>query len=377
MTLDTTSPQRIARLTPLTDVLARVDALVKRVEPREVATAAAVGRVLAGDVTTAAAPRVALALRDGWAVSADLTTDASSYAPVPLPAAARIDVGQPMPSGADAVALLDAVTHRHGQVEIIAPVGPGEGVLPAGADADRGVPLVRSGRRLSRVQASVLAACGIARVRVGEPSVRIVRGRLAGDAIVDAVLELVAGEVVAAGGRVVRDRPASAGPAHLEDVLDDETADVIVTIGGTGCGRNDACVAALARLGRVEVHGIALAPGETAAFGFVGPRPVLMLPGRLDAALAVWLVLGGRMMARLTAAGEEEPVSKVRLARKVASALGLAEVVPVRIRAGAAEPIASGYVPWSALAQADGWILVPAESEGYPPGTEVVIRAWS
>jgi len=29
----------------------------------------------------------ALALRDGWAVRSDLTTDASSYAPVPLPAA--------------------------------------------------------------------------------------------------------------------------------------------------------------------------------------------------------------------------------------------------------------------------------------------------
>ena len=34
----------------------------------------------------------------------------------------------------------------------------------------------------------------------------------------------------------------------------------------------------------------------------------------------------------------------------------------------------SGYVPLSALAEADGWILVPADSEGYPPGAEVVIR---
>jgi molybdopterin biosynthesis enzyme len=64
------------------------------------------------------------------------------------------------------------------------------------------------------------------------------------------------------------------------------------------------------------------------------------------------------------------------LARKVASTLGLAELVPVRIRDGAVEPIGSGYVPLSALAEADGWILVPADSEGYPPGAEVVIRTW-
>jgi molybdopterin biosynthesis enzyme len=107
-----------------------------------------------------------------------------------------------------------------------------------------------------------------------------------------------------------------------------------------------------------------------------GPRPILLLPGRLDAALAAWLVIGRQLMARLCDASEEEPATKARLARKVASMLGLAEVVPVRLRDGAAEPIASGYVPLTALAQADGWILVPADSEGYPPGAEVMIRAW-
>ena len=131
---------------------------------------------------------------------------------------------------------------------------------------------------------------------------------------------------------------------------------------------------ALAQAGRVEAHGIALAPGETAAFGFVGSRPVLLVPGRLDAALAVWLVLGRRLLARLTGSNDEEATSKMSLARKVASTLGLAELVPVRIRGGAVEPIGSGYVPLSGLAEADGWILVPADSEGYPPGAEVVIR---
>src|SRR5712691_11218566 len=85
----TESPQRIARLTPLADVLARVDALVKPVAPREVDTAAAADRVLAGDVNAVLNPRMPLALRDGWAVSAELTTDASSYAPAPLAAATR------------------------------------------------------------------------------------------------------------------------------------------------------------------------------------------------------------------------------------------------------------------------------------------------
>jgi molybdopterin molybdotransferase len=52
----------------------------------------------------------------------------------------------------------------------------------------------------------------------------------------------------------------------------------------------------------------------------------------------------------------------------------MAEVVPVRCRDGKAEPIASGYLPAQAIAQADGWILVPADSEGYPAGAHVMVR---
>jgi molybdopterin molybdotransferase len=372
--MDNDQPQRITRLTPLADVLARVDALARPVKPRELETAAAVGKVLAGDVMVALHPRVPLALRDGWAVSSDLTTDASSYAPVPLTAAGRVDVGQPMPAGADAVAPLDVVVRRHGQVEIIAPVAAGDGVLPAGADANSQAVFAREGRRLTRIQAAALTAAGVERVHVCEPRLRLVRARSATDAVSDAVMDLIAGEIAAAGGWVLRDDDA--GESLLEDALADATADAIIAIGGTGGGRNDACVLAVAKAGGVEAHGIAIAPGETAAFGAVGPRPVLLLPGRLDAALAVWLTLGRRLMARLTGSSEEEPAIKARLARKVSSTLGLTELVPVRLSNGAAEPIASGYVPLSALAQADGFILVPPDSEGYPPGSEVVIRPW-
>ena len=374
MTSDPESLQRIARLTPLGEVLARVDALVEPVPPGQVESATAVGRVVAGDAPVALHPRVPLALRDGWAVSSDLTTDASSYAPALLPAAARIDVGQPMPVGADAVAPLDVVVRRHGQIEIIAPVGAGEGVLPMGADADRQRSLVRERRRLTPIQAAVLAAAGVEHLHVREPRVRLVRSRPARDAVIDAAMDLIAREITAAGGCVLGEDDGGTGGTRLEHALRDETADAVIAIGGTGSGHNDTSVVALAQAGRVEAHGIALAPGETAAFGFVGSRPVLLLPGRLDAALAVWLVIGRRLLARLTGSNDEEATSKMSLARKVASTLGLAELVPVRIRAGEVEPIASGYLPLSALAEADGWILVPADSEGYPPGAEVVIK---
>jgi molybdopterin biosynthesis enzyme len=157
-----------------------------------------------------------------------------------------------------------------------------------------------------------------------------------------------------------------------------ESADAIVAIGGTGSGRNDNAVQILTREGRLAVHGVALTPGETAAIGFVGATPVLLLPGRLDAALAVWLVVGRRILDRLAAAKsiDSEMAEALPLARKVTSTVGLAEVVPVRRNAAQAEPLASKYLPLSSLARSDGWILVPAESEGYPAGSSVQVRSW-
>ena len=54
----------------------------------------------------------------------------------------------------------------------------------------------------------------------------------------------------------------------------------------------------------------------------------------------------------------------------------MTEVVPLHCDGEKAEPIASGYWPLRAIAQANGWILVPPESEGYPAGAEVVVRPW-
>jgi molybdopterin biosynthesis enzyme len=37
-------------------------------------------------------------------------------------------------------------------------------------------------------------------------------------------------------------------------------------------------------------------------------------------------------------------------------------------------PLASGYLPLQALARADGYVLVPAGSEGFAAGTRVQMR---
>ena len=369
-------PQRIARLTPLADVLASFDIGVGPVEPREATVAAALGRTLAADAAVASnRPGAALSLRDGFALRADLTTDAGAYAPAPLsPTPARIDVGELLPAEADAVAAFDTVAMQGGRAQALSPVAPGEGVLPPGADAAPGVPLRLTGARLRRVDAAVLLALGIERVPIREPRLRVVRA--ASGEIVAAAAALIAGAVEAEGGIAIAMQSQTGAPLPLEAALHHEGADAVIAIGGTGSGRSDSSVRTLQRLGRVAFHGIGITPGETTAFGYVGARPVLLLPGRLDAALAGWLTVGRRMLARLAFRMIEEQPFSAELSRKVASPLGLAEVVPVRRRGFRIEPLASHYLPLQALARSDGWILIPADSEGYQAGTSVPVRPW-
>jgi molybdopterin biosynthesis enzyme len=362
-------PQQITQLTPFVEVTARINALVKPVAPRRVAIAAAVGRVLVEDVVAAAAvPALALVMRDGFAVAAEALSDASSYAAVQLVPPQRVDAGEALPAGTDAVAPLDTVVERDGRFAAIAPVAPGDGVLTAGGDVRAGTLLRRAGAVVRAADAAAFAAAGIVEVAVREPRVCVAPARAGDDPIATAAVELLASAVAAAGGVV---RRAADGTAALADA----EADAIIVVGGTGAGRNDMSVRALAAAGQVEVRGVALTPGETATFGMMGQRPVLLVPGRLDAALAVWLTLGRHLVARLTGGFGDVLGTLALLTRKHASPLGLAEVVPVHQSGDQAEPIASGYWPLQAIARANGWILVPSDSEGHPAGAEVVVRA--
>jgi len=50
--------------------------------------------------------------------------------------------------------------------------------------------------------------------------------------------------------------------------------------------------------------------------------------------------------------------------------------VPVRRNGENAEPLASKYLPLSSLSRSDGWILIPADSEGFAAGTPLRVRPW-
>ena len=369
-------PQRVARLAPLSDVHAALQRLAGRVSPVACDVRAAANRVLGVDlVAPVASPAVPLALRDGWAVASDSVTDASSYAPVPLRRPHWVDSGEPMPADTDAVLPLDCVTATSGRQEAIAPVAFGDGVLAAAADARQRQVLRRAGERLRISDVAVTQLLGCEQAHVCVPRIAVIAPKAALSADGDAIAPFLMAAIDAQGGvahRVVVDAVEGAFAHALTGC---EADDAVITIGGTGSGRSDRAVHALAEVGHVAMHGMAIAPGETAALGAIANRPVLMLPGRLDATLAVWLLVGRPLLEHLTGALPVIAHRKCVLTRKIASTLGMTEVVLVRLTPDGAQPLASRHFPLSAITHADGWVVVPPQSEGFPPGALIAVHS--
>jgi molybdopterin molybdotransferase len=364
------TPQRVVRLTPLAAVLALIATRVAAVRPRRAALLDAAHGVLAEDACAPERPPRSIALRDGFAVAAAEIADAGPYTPVPLSLTARrIDAGEALPRGTDSIVPLDAIALRGERAEAIAPVAPGEGVLPAGGDAAPAAALRFAGQHLRPLDLAAMHAAGIAEVTIRSPRIVLSRAASAQTPMLEAAQATLARCIKQAGAVTETSR-------SLEAALGDAHHDAVIGLGGTGSGRRDDAVQDLARRGRVEAHGIAISPGETAAFGFVGDRPVLLIPGRLDAALAVWLLIGRHLAAKLSGGAVEDAPRIATLRRKATSTIGMTELIPVRCGGGMAEPLGAGYLSLTALARSDGWIVVPAESEGFAAGSEVAVNRW-
>ena len=356
-----------AALMPLVEARALLTGHIAVVPARAVSLSEAVGRIAGRDIISERGEPVrAIALRDGWAVRADDVLGASPYAPILLAhALAWVESGAAMPEGTDAVVPPEALVGR----TVIADASAREGTRSTGEEIAAGTCLVPAGRRITPLHCLALEAAGILEVPVRVPCVRLV---VTGGHEPDSVSTLIANLAVSEGAAITDRVAVAATPEAIAVALRTPGADATLVLGGTGFGRGDQSADGLARAGSVHAHGIALRPGGTTAFGEVGGRPVLLLPGRPDAALSAFLTLGRPLLAALAGATASLP-DRAPLSRKITSTIGLSEIVFARRQQDAILPLGGADLPLHRLIEADAAILVAAQTEGYPAGTPVEV----
>jgi len=364
-----TSSQRLpASLTPLDAALAALLRGLAAVPPVELPLAQALGCIAAEMPALAAVPPCDIAAADGWALRARDLVGASSYTPLPLAKAPSwVEAGDAMPDGCDCVVDSDAVELSGLLVQVLAEAIPGQGVRRIGGDIPAGS-CVAAGRPIRAPDALVARAAGLESVRVRRPRLRIVNSPSASGERITA--ELIAESARAAGAEVGLTEAAGRDAASIVAALAAGECDLLVVIGGSGVGRSDAAVAALAQRGEIVAHGIALQPGRTAAAGRIGKIPAVVLPGAPDQALAAWWTLALPALDRLSGRLPRTALT-LPLARKVASLVGIAELVLLERNDSGWTPLAVGEMPLATIARADGWLVITGGSEGHAAGTPV------
>jgi molybdopterin molybdotransferase len=382
-----------------------IDDHASRLSSETVSLEDTAGRILATDVIAPLdVPGFNRAAMDGYAIRGMETSGAGEYNPLPfhllaqampgqpfvgaIPpnAAVRIMTGAPVPEGTDAVVPAEYATETAGEIVITRPVAPGQHVGHCGEDIRKGSPALGSGRRLRPQDVGLIASLGLAQVSVvRQPRVRIlVTGnevRAPGSPkgqyeVYDANSFMLRGLIARDGGIVEMQYQLGDAPEEIRNALRAAGADVILVSGGSSVGREDFAPQLLAELGELAIHGVAMRPSSPAGIGRIGETLVFLLPGNPVSCLCAYDFFAGRAI-RLRGGRQADWPHRTRrcvVARKIVSAIGRVDYCRVRIVDGCVEPIAlSGASILSSTTRADGFVIVPAESEGFGPDSEVTV----
>lgn len=358
------------KLTPLDAARDALLAIAARAGSEDIPIAAAAGRILAQSiVASAAVPAAAIALRDGFAVSAGETVGATPYAPVyAFETPQALAIGDVLPEGTDAILPFPAVAEERQPVEILATVSPGESVRRAGGDFAANAIMRREGEKLRPSDAALLQQAGITHVRVATVRVVIFVAKGEADYAMAAWLQSAI-QSAGASAKIVSFETDKELAVHLTQSNADLAAIVAETCGSA---------AALRSSGKLLAHGIAVDPGESMGCGFIdGSRklPVVLTSQRPEAVLAAWLLLLRPCLHFCLGATEPHADAIFPVSRKIVSAPGRADLVLLRRKALGQttmwEPLATGDLPWQALAQAEAWHLISPGSEGMPAGEQL------
>ncbi len=377
-------------------------------DPRE-----ALGKVLAKDaVSPIDLPEFTRSTVDGFAVRAADTFGATASLPAYLTVSGHVAMGQManakvesgraveihtggmLPDGADAVVMLEQTqTFGDDELEVLSPVAPGENVVQIGEDVTKGAVILKVGHRIRPQDIGGLLAVGILDVEVTDaPRVGILSS---GDELVspdttpsmgqirDINAYTLAALVEAAGGE-----PVLFGIAT--DNLDDFTAkaregfaqvDMLVITAGSSVSTRDLTNTVIGTLGSPGIlqHGLAVKPGKPTILAVCDNKPVIGLPGNPVSALQVARQVVVPLVMYYQGVREEQPQTvQAVLSQNVASTTGREDSIPVRLveRDGrlCADPVLGKSNLIFTLIHADGYVVVPLDSNGLRAGSDVNVH---
>ena len=357
----------------------------------------AASRVLAEDMRADRDyPPVARSVRDGFAVRASETPGLLRVAGevragevfggvVGAGEAVEIMTGAPVPTGADAVVMVEHVTREGDLVRIDRETKKGQFINPQGSEARKSDIVIAAGTRLDYSSVALLATIGATRIPVfRKPHVALLA---TGDEIVEpneqpADYQIRNSNVYSLAAQVVR----SGGEASILPVAKDDrestriaierglSADLLLLSGGVSAGKYDLVEIVLAELGaEFFFDRVLIQPGQPLVFGRAREKFFFGLPGN-PASTMVTFELFARAALELLGGQKESllPIAAAPLTTGFRHKIGLTRFLPASLVDGRLTPIpwqGSSDVP--ALARSNAFLVADSDREEWKAGETI------
>lgn len=233
--------------------------------------------------------------------------------------AVRVLTGAMVPEGAYGVAMQEDVVLDGGDVILTEAVGEGRHIRRAGDDFVEGASLLEAGSVVGPGALALLAAQGVAEVAVwARPAACVL---VTGDELVDADSTPPLGGVRDSNGPMLealieRDGCILAASARVPDTAERTRralaeaaarSDIVVCAGGASVGDRDFVPGAVAELGEVHFHRVAIRPGKPVLMGTIGRCVVFALPGNPASAFVTYTLFVRECIFRLAGRADSEP----------------------------------------------------------------------
>lgn len=376
------------------------------------------GRISAQDITAEEnIPPFSRSVVDGYAVRASDTYGSSESGPAFLKVigavnieqaascelhageAVRVQTGSMMPAGADAAVMAEyAEEYVPWKLAVYRSVAQGENVIREGEDIARGRRVLFAGKTITPSDAGMLAALGIAKIKVLERlNVTVISTgdelvgmgeQLSQGKIRDINTYILAAEVRRMGMCVKRTLRLPDDEEMILKATADAVADsdIVLLSGGSSKGKKDYTKQVFEKIsGNVFTHGIAVKPGKPTILSYDTKRGTILagLPGHPAAALLMFRLIIGDWY-RKRAGGKPALKYPALLSENVSSNQGRATCLLVELsfyKGGAggmyeAVPIHAKSGSISAVSRAAGYVMIPREREGLKKGEIVWVEVF-
>lgn len=353
-------------------------------------TSGAVGRITAAPIFARfSVPAIHISAMDGIAARSADTRGASEQHPVTLPDAARVNTGNIIPPGYDAVIMIEDVWVDGETYTIRKPVSPWQHIRPVGEDIGESEMILPSHHRIRPPDLGALANYGVT-----DLAVQNVRAGLipTGSELVPAGVMPPPGKVVESNTLMAAAVLAEAGvETHRYPIVPDDydlirdavrlgvaENDILLVSAGSSAGTRDYTADIIQDLGEVLAHGVAIKPGKPVIIGRIDGKPVIGLPGYPLAAATVLRELVLPLIARYGLPIPRPEDVAARLTTSLQSDIGTDEFVLLSVgRIGerwVAVPQSRGAGVQMSAVRANAYLQIPARKEGAEAGETVNVR---